>query len=263
MAEPGIPVVKDTVKQTIVSNLEAPRLRGVSTQHFTTFLKERELYEKQLEEKNKDPGFKVSPTSYRASIDDEDLKIFITANWISASSVDEITEEELQKCVHSRAVREISENQLSLINLVVRDVKMNMNILEAEDRVWSLHRHYNCVLKNAGFADLIEKKPHIAIGHILKRVKPVELQSRMHEIIKWRRDDNFDRKDFGEFMRELAKQAKRLEDEQISSFKLEKWQDGCSLRDTENLKGDNNEFTKHRKVKSQKNFRLVRDPVLA
>lgn len=117
MAESRISAVKDTVKQTVVSKLKALHLRGVSGQHFTSFLKEQELYNKQLEERNKDSGFQVSPTSNCASIGDEDLRVFSTANWISAPRVYEITEKGLQKCVHSRDVREISETRLAIITL--------------------------------------------------------------------------------------------------------------------------------------------------
>lgn len=203
-----------TVKQTIVTNLEAPRLNGVSTKHFTKFLMERELYEKQVSEKNKEPGVDITPASYRASIIDEDLEIFVTARWVSSETVSSVTEEELRKCIRDRAVRETNADQLWKIDQVVKKVAMNTSLPEAEDRIWTLHRQYLTVLRSAGYTDLTEKKPHIAVGHILKRVKPYELRQRMRDIIKWRKDDQFGKRDFGDFMRELAKQAKRLEDEQ-------------------------------------------------
>ncbi|CAN8074420.1 unnamed protein product [Agarophyton chilense] len=63
--------------------------------------------------------------------------------------------------------------------------------------------------------ELPTQKPHIAIKHILKRLKPARLRERMKDIIEWRRDEGFE-KFFGAFMRELARQAKRLEEEKES-----------------------------------------------
>ena len=206
-----------TVRQTIVTNLEAPRLEGVSTKDFTTFLRRRELYEKQIHEKNNEPGVNVTPTSYKACIDDSHLKIFLTAKWVEAETLEAITEEMLKECVKARSSHEPQGYELGKIDNIVRDVKMNMKMDDAEDRVWTLHHTYITVLEAAGMTDLPEKKPHIAIGHILKRVEPKLLRRRMKDILIWRKDEGFEKKDFGEFMRELAKQAKRLEEELVAA----------------------------------------------
>lgn len=71
--------------QTIVTNLEAPTLTGVAIKHFTAFLKRRKLYEEQVGEKNRDPGVNITPTSYRASLDDSFLRMFLTARSIDAT----------------------------------------------------------------------------------------------------------------------------------------------------------------------------------
>lgn len=209
-----------TVKQTIVTNLEAPRLKGVSTKEFNQFFRLRELYEKQIAERNREPGLNLTATSYRASIDDSDLRIFLTAGWVEATDISSITEEQLRECVKKRSVREVGGEQLHIVEEAVKDVKMNLSIAEAEDRVWTLHRKYLQTLEGAGFSDLPKTKPHIAIAHILKRVKPNTLRVRMKNIVLWRKDDNFDKKDFGAFMRELASQAKKLENEQSNALKM-------------------------------------------
>lgn len=206
-----------TVRQTIVTNLEAPRLQGVATKHFTAFLKKRELYEKQVEEKNREPGVKITATSYRASIDDSYLRIFLTAEWIKAESLDKITEEQIKDCIKKKAFYKPEEYELDRIDHLVRKVKMDMALKDAEDRVWSLHHHYLEVLEAAGMADLPTQKPHIAIKHILKRIKPYQFRQRMRSILQWRKDGDFGKKDFGAFMRVLAEQAKNLEQEKGSS----------------------------------------------
>eukprot|EP00737_Agarophyton_chilense_P000949 gb/GEZJ01001057.1/.p1 GENE.gb/GEZJ01001057.1/~~gb/GEZJ01001057.1/.p1 ORF type:complete len:583 (-),score=92.79 gb/GEZJ01001057.1/:1849-3597(-) len=238
-----------TVRQTIISNLEAPRLQGVATKHFTYFLKLRELYEKQISEKNRELGLTITPTSFKASIDDSLLKIFITAEWISATAVSEITEDELTKCIKERASFKPEGNDLFRIENIIRNVKMDMSLKEAEGRVWTLQYPYVTVLEAAGMQDLPEQKPHIAIKHILKRVKPPRLRTRMKNIVEWRKDEGFEKKDFGAFMRELAKQAKKLEEE------LET--EGSQESDTDNSETDSGATRRHGGKSGQKNKQRV------
>lgn len=57
-------------------------MQGVSTSNFIEFKRLRKLYEKQIEEKGKQRKDKIIPTSYRASIEDDDLKTFIAAGLV-------------------------------------------------------------------------------------------------------------------------------------------------------------------------------------
>lgn len=206
-----------SVRQTIVTNLEAPRLQGISTKHFTNFQKKRDLYKKKVAEKNRDPEISIIPTSFRASLNDSYLRIFLTAHWIQAETIDEITEQQLQDCIKERASFSPEGYDLCRIDRIVSKVKMDLNIAEAEDRVWSLHHHYLTVLEAAGMPDLPTQKPHISIKHMIKRIQPVQLRQRMKDIVEWRKDEGFGKKDFGSFMRELAKQSKKFEQEQYHS----------------------------------------------
>lgn len=208
-------VSKATVRQTIVSSIEAPKLCGLSTKHFIEFRKLRELYEKQIKEKNQEPGTRVPLVSYKSSIEDADLRIFVDARWVEASNVDAITEMQIRQCVADRCHRVLDGEHLYVIEEVVKKVSMKMQIYEAEDRVWTLHRDYLIVLRSAGYEELPYRKPHIAIQHLLKRLKPQQLQSRMKSIITWRKDEKFDKKDVSAFMREVAKQAKKLQEEKV------------------------------------------------
>lgn len=46
---------------------------------------------------------------------------------------------------------------------------MNLKNVEAEIRVWSLRREYHNALKSAGYAQIMETKPHISIRHFQKK----------------------------------------------------------------------------------------------
>jgi len=245
---------ESTVKQTIVTNLEAPRLKGVSTKDFNQFFRLREIYEKQIQERNREPGLNLNPTSYRASIDDSDLRIFLTAGWVEAADISSITEDDLKEGVKKRSIRTVGGEQLHIVEETVKGVKMDLNIPEAEDRVWTLHRKYLRVLQSAGFSDLPTTKPHIAIGHILKRVKPQTLRKRMKDIVLWRKDDKFDKKDFRAFMRELASQAKKLEDEQSNAAKFGGINDSSDESGSESENGNTNRKpSKGKRNKNNKN----------
>lgn len=191
------------------------------------------MYEKQVGEKNREPGVKITATSYRASIDDSYLRMFLTAHWIQADSIKDITENQLKECVKARASYEPKDHELRRIDRVVKGVKMDLSLKEGDDRVWSLHDHYISVLEAAGMPDLPDKKPHIAIKHITNRIKPGLLKRRMKDIVLWRKDEQFDKKDFGAFMRELAVQAKKLEHEQESRYHREDSDSGASSASSE------------------------------
>ena len=99
-------IASNTVKQTIVANIEAPRLKGVATADFVEFMRERKIYELAIQEKNKDPSTSITPISYKASVERNHLRVFISHKWLSANSVEEVTEENLQDCFKKRATRE-------------------------------------------------------------------------------------------------------------------------------------------------------------
>lgn len=49
---------------------------------------------------------------------------------------------------------------------------MKTRIADAENRVWSLHRDYLTTLRDVVLAKLTRERPHIAIQHVLRRLRP-------------------------------------------------------------------------------------------
>lgn len=190
----------NTMKQTIVAHLEAPRLKGTTTKDMNAFLRARELYEKQIEEKNGLPGVDVSAVTYRASIDDSFLRMFVTFGWVTVSNIAEIPEDEVKSCIKTRASRKPKDHELGRVENVVSCVKMDQKMPLLEDRVCHLIQHYLQVLENAGMQSLPVEKPHLAIKHIMKRLKPLMLYQVMRDICEWRKDEHFHKKDFGAFV---------------------------------------------------------------
>ena len=69
------------------------------------------------------------------------------------------------------------------------------------------------VLENAGMEELPIEKPHLAIKHIMKRIKLEHLQQRIRDNCESGKDEQFDRRDFGAFIQEHGKQAQRMYEE--------------------------------------------------
>lgn len=116
----------DGVRQTIVLNLEAHPLQGVSVKEFHTFLRLIKLYEDQIEEKNREPGANVTPKKIlKASVERKMLDMMTSAECIAAEDADCVTETQMKKCIEKRAKRSVDETQLENINLAIKDIKMS------------------------------------------------------------------------------------------------------------------------------------------
>ncbi|CAN8067529.1 unnamed protein product [Agarophyton chilense] len=161
MTDKGSSAKDGTVRQTIITILEAPRMCGVATKDVIVFKRQRDLYDKQIAEKNDEPGGEVTPTSYRESIDYYLLSIFISAEWIKAESMEDITEEQVQNCVRKRASFKPDGDDFTRIENIVRKVKIYISLKDPDERLWTLHYKYFTALQSHGLQKLPDNKPHI------------------------------------------------------------------------------------------------------
>lgn len=205
-----------TIRPTMFSSTEAPRLRGILTKSFIEFRKLRQPYEKHVNDKNPETRTNIALTSHKSSIEDADMRISIAAEWINATSVGLITNIQIRQCIEDKCHRILNGEQLHILNDSTRNFVIKMHIFEAEDRIWTLHRDHLTALGASGYEEIPERKPHIAIQHIVQRLKPPQLKNRMKSIVKWRKDEGFDKKDFNKFMREVVSQAKKLQEEKTA-----------------------------------------------
>lgn len=109
-----------SVEETVISCLEVTRLRGISTCQFIEFKRLRELYEKQVAKKSKQLKEYLIPTSYRASIEDDGLRIFVAARRVEWPSIDELTQRLVQQCIDNRCKRKDRGEQLYLVDQAAR-----------------------------------------------------------------------------------------------------------------------------------------------
>lgn len=71
------------VRQNIITNVDAPRMRL------------RELYDKQVGERNKEPNSHIIPISLKASVDDEDLQVLIATGCIPVTFINDLNEQQI------------------------------------------------------------------------------------------------------------------------------------------------------------------------
>lgn len=57
-------------------------------------------------------------------------------------------------------------------------------------------------------------KPHIAINHFLRKLKAPRLYKRMVDIKYWRKDERLEKENFNRFIREVGRQAEKIQMEQ-------------------------------------------------
>lgn len=131
------------------------------------------------------------------------------AVWVNALSVQKITEIHLDECILRRCQKTRASENLFLIYQAASKAAIRMNIFEAENRVWSLHRDYLSGMEHARYEEIPEMKTHIAIQHIMSTFRPHYHKTRMDNTVLWNNNVQFDKQDISGFMREIAKQAKK------------------------------------------------------
>lgn len=89
---------------------------------------------------------------------------------------------------------------------------MSPSILEAEDRVCSLHRDYFMAMRNAAYNVVPWTRPNIAIRHILSKLRPHYVKARKAEFILCQKRTIW-QKDFDALTRVMTAQKKQLQQE--------------------------------------------------
>ena len=198
-----------TVKQTIVETIEAPRLENFEVPDLVTFKEKRLVYERRVSQKNRDPSVNIPFTTYRDSVSESVLRMFVTARWIEADSVGNITEEQLKGCIERRA--RVDERDYNLANVERRLAKVTLERPRKgstlETQVWRLCMKYYDTLKACGYDSFVESKPKIAVSHIYKRLSHTHLKNKVRMSMRLRKEEL--EKDFNLFMRTELKRPKQ------------------------------------------------------
>ncbi|KAI0564066.1 hypothetical protein FGB62_30g043 [Gracilaria domingensis] len=198
------------VQQTTVVGIEAPLLEKIDIASIAQFLRKRKIYEEQIIEKKKE-GLKINPASWKTSVTESVLETMIEAEFVKADNIDCVTDEQIKEGLRKRSKFDQDEIRVNVWERIVKDVKMDMSIDDPEGRVFDLIVQYRNALRDQGYADAIAKNPEVAIKHIRERVRPRKFQDHMEEILLIESHSGLHKKDFGAFIRRLAKEARTFE----------------------------------------------------
>ncbi|KAI0558756.1 hypothetical protein FGB62_188g08 [Gracilaria domingensis] len=198
------------VQQTTVVGIEAPLLEKIDIASTAQFLRKRKKYEEQIIEKKKE-GLKINPASWKTSVTESVLETMIEAGFVKADNIDSVTDEQIKEGLRKRSKFDQDEIRVNLWERIVKDVKMDMSIHDPEGRVFDLIVQYRNALRDQGYAEATAKNPEVAIKHIRERVQRRKFQDHMEEILLIASHSGLHKKDFGAFIRRLAKEARKFE----------------------------------------------------
>ena len=187
----------------------------MSLQNFVEFKKKRTIYEAQVEEKNKEDGVQISETTYKNSIDRILLSTLWHAGFITSASIEVITENDIKACIEDKCVIPDENIVMSTVEAAVKDVRIKTKVQTVRSRIWTFVLDYRRALENAGYAELVTKRPHVAIKHILYRLKPSILKDKVTELLEFKRNEGLHKKNFFEFVKVVVEQADILEKAEV------------------------------------------------
>ena len=203
------PQTAQTVKQTVVETLEAPRLLCTETQDFVKFKEAREVYERLVNEKSAELGTEIPKTSYRNSIDSSVLELFVTLQWVPESSVDSITENSLKACVNTKATVAADKYDQALVERHLSSVKMDSAVQSLSARLIKLALDYSKMLRRIGYDGFLKERSCLAIQHLLARISHETLRRRA--CLNFKQDKEKYKKDYKQFLRDLIKDADMID----------------------------------------------------
>lgn len=86
-----------------------------------------------------------------------DLNLFNATGWIKASSIENITEQQIIQCIVSRGNRLLAGEHRYVIKESTKSLNMKMNIVEREDRIWTFYTDYLNLLEAARYKQLPDR----------------------------------------------------------------------------------------------------------
>lgn len=87
----------------------------VAISHFTKFKRFRDVYEKQIENKNTHLREDNVLTSYKTSVQIDDLENSIAVGWMKDLSTDKITIRKVQQCADDMCKQQIESEKICII----------------------------------------------------------------------------------------------------------------------------------------------------
>lgn len=111
-----------------------------------------------LKKNGKNLGEEIVATSYRNSIEKENLEMFFAAGWIESPSIAERTESQNKTFIEESCEGKMTVKEWYLVDNAVRSVSMQLHISQPEGWIRSLQRLYSQALETAENWNSVSKK---------------------------------------------------------------------------------------------------------
>lgn len=142
--------------------------------------------------------------SYKASIENSDLNVVLTAEWAKNASIEEIQEDENKRFVADWCDRNLDLEIIYFNEAEVKNVGMKMCLVVVETIVWTLLHDYKDVLNAAAFEKVLEMK----LNTSWRRIYTATMESSENSNRLAKRQ-NFWHQKLNNLENEVAEQAKR------------------------------------------------------
>jgi hypothetical protein len=192
-----------------VHTVAYPVLKKLDKQNIRKFLREREAYVREINERKAQDGITFGkPVSLTFSVDPAVLASLVDLCQLGThiDRISIVTDAIISKWLESH--QEVKKDTLSasrVQSLVEKSLRMNMSERDAKKRILILFAEYTCLLRVHGLSWVIQDHPKKAVEHILDAIKPKHLQSRLRDDLSFAHANL--KKDFIAFMKHAASRA--------------------------------------------------------
>lgn len=185
---------KDTVRETIVESLEAPRLSGMDRKKFSQFREKRKEYERLVDEYNTQDGHEAL---------------------VSASDIGSVSEDEQKECIEKEV--DVSPEDYDLIEIEkdISHFRMPKKKNSLKTRVRTLSLNYGKRLNDMGYLRFISECGRIAVKHILPRIDHDQLYERARRLLELHKEQL--KGNFNKFMQKLIVEADVIDRAEMSA----------------------------------------------
>lgn len=191
---------KKTKNPVIFEPVRHPILESLDPLDAVTFIQERELYEIEIEEKDKD-GKELQAASYKVSVDPQLLRSAYDMGEFDKIApeleLDDLENEHIKSFIKNLAAGEKDRKPGStLIEATLQSLKLNCKISNPRNRILQLAFDYDKRMASIGYLEFRSDNPKKAIKHLVSAMKPLALKAQLEEDLEYSRDIGRDWKKF-------------------------------------------------------------------
>ena len=208
----------------VFESVSHPVLRTVNPADAVRFLRDREIYEAEIAERESTYSTSISPASYRISVDPiflrsvHEMGCFDTI--ASDVPVDELTDEHIKQLIQSIAKNHTTrEPNSAMIEEALKGLRMNMSIVDPRARTYQLALEFDTRMADIGYESFRSDNPKKAIELLTDCLFPIALRLQVKNDLDYIPKI---RKNWKEFLTHAANMAEHIQRGNDSAARVSK-----------------------------------------